>query len=248
MTLEEFFSKHKKVGIALSGGVDSIYLMYAAVSCGANVKAYFAKTEFQPESELHDAVKAAEELSVSLRVIDFSILGDKNIVKNGADRCYLCKRGMMERVTAIAREEGCEVICDGTNASDDVLSRPGFRALGELSVASPLRICGMTKEKITECARVAGLSVWDKPSYSCLATRIKQGEEITQEKISRVNEAEKYLFSLGFSNFRVRLNAREATLELSKKDTLRFFKNQKKIGMMMQKYFDLVIVEPEARE
>ncbi len=248
MTLAEFFSEYKNVGIALSGGVDSIYLMYVAVSCGANVKAYFAKTEFQPESELCDAVRAAGELSVPIQVIDFSVLRDKNIVENGADRCYFCKRGMMERVTAAAREEGCEVICDGTNASDDVSSRPGFRALGELSVVSPLRMCGMTKEKIKDCARVAGLSVWDKPSYSCLATRIKQGKEITQEKISRVNEAEKYLFSLGFSNFRVRLNEREATLELSKKDTLRFFKNQKKIGITMQKYFDLLTVEPEARE
>ncbi|MBR2180399.1 MAG: hypothetical protein IJ949_00760, partial [Oscillospiraceae bacterium] len=75
-----------------------------------------------------------------------------------------------------------------------------------------------------------------------------QGEKITKEKISRVNEAEKELFSLGFSNFRIRLSEREAKLELSKKDTFRFLKNKKKIGKMMQKYFDLVIVELEARE
>lgn len=248
MTLAEFFSGYKNVGIALSGGVDSIYLMYEAVSCGANVRAYFVKTEFQPESELRDAAKVAEKLSVQLQVIDFSALADENIVKNSADRCYFCKRGMMERIIAAAQADGCEVICDGTNASDDVSSRPGFRALGELSVVSPLRICGITKEEIRERAREAGLSVWNKPSYSCLATRIKEGEEISEEKISRVHGAEQALFSLGFSNFRVRLSEREATLELSKKDTLRFFKNRKKIGTMMQKYFDLVIVEPEARE
>ncbi len=248
MSLVEFFSKHKNIGIALSGGVDSIYLMYEAVSCGANVRAYFVKTEFQPESELEDAAKAAEELSVPLCVIGFSALGDENIVKNGADRCYFCKRGMMERITAEARADGCEVICDGTNASDDVSNRPGFRALGELSVISPLRICGLTKEEIRERAQEAGLSVWDKPSYSCLATRIKQEQSISEEKLARVRNAEEALFSLGFSNFRVRLNEREATLELSKKDTLCFLKNKKKIGTMMQEYFDFVVVEPEARE
>ncbi len=248
MTLAQFFSEHKNVGIALSGGVDSIYLMYSAVSCGANVRAYFAKTEFQPESELCDAAEAAGKLGVPLRVIDFSVLKDKNIVKNGADRCYFCKHGMMEKISSAAHEDGCEIICDGTNASDDVSGRPGFRALGEFSVISPLRICGLTKEEIRNSARDAGIRVWDKPSYSCLATRIKQGEKITQEKISRVNEAENELFSLGFSNFRVRLSKREAKLELSKKDTFRFLKNKKKIGKMMQKYFDLVIVEPEARE
>ncbi len=248
MTLAEFFTEHKNVGIALSGGVDSIYLMYATTSCGASVRAYFVKTEFQPESELRDAQTAAEELSVPLRIIDFSVFEEQNIVKNGVDRCYFCKRAMMERIVASAREDGCVVICDGTSASDDISDRPGFCALRELSVVSPLRICGIPKEEIRENARIAGLSVWDKPSYSCLATRIKSGELITEQKLSRVNEAEKYLFSLGFSNFRVRLSEQEATLELSKKDTLRFFKNQKKIGIMMQKYFDLVIVEPEARE
>lgn len=248
MTLAQFFSEHKNVGIALSGGVDSIYLMYSAVSCGANVRAYFAKTEFQPESELRDAAEAAEMLGVPLRVIEFSVLKDKNIVKNGADRCYFCKRGMMEKISSAAHEDGCEIICDGTNASDDVSERPGFCALGEFSVVSPLRICGMTKEEIRNSARDAGIRVWDKPSYSCLATRIKQGEKITKEKISRVNEAEKELFSLGFSNFRVRLGTDETKLELSKKDTQLYRQNQKETEKVLKKHFNCVIVELEARE
>ena len=248
MTLTQFFTEHKNVGIALSGGVDSIYLMYVSKTCGANVQAYFVKTEFQPESELHDAAEAAEMLDVPLRVIEFSVLGNENIVKNGADRCYFCKRGIMEKIAAAAHEDGCEIICDGTNASDDVSERPGFRALRELSVISPLRICGLTKKEIRNNARIAGITVWDKPSYSCLATRIKQGEEICEEKISRINEAEKALFSLGFSNFRVRLSEGQATLQLSKKDTFRFLKNQKEIEKKMHEYFGSVIVEPEARE
>lgn len=247
MTLAQFFSEHKNVGIALSGGVDSIYLMYVAVTCGASVRAYFAKTEFQPESELFDAVKAAEKLGVPLRIIEFSVLKNGDIVKNGADRCYFCKRGMMERIAAAAHEDGCAIICDGTNASDDVSKRPGFRALGELSVISPLRICGMTKEEIRNSARIAGISVWNKPSYSCLATRIKQGEVVTQEKILRVNEAEKELFSLGFSNFRVRLGTDEAKLELSKKETHLYRQNQKVTERVLKKYFGCVIVELEAR-
>ncbi len=247
MTLREFFTKYDNVGIALSGGVDSIYLMYVSHLCGANVRAYFAKNRLSPESELSDAVRAAEKLGVPLSVLEYSALDDENVTKNASDRCYFCKLGMMRIITEAARNDGCEILCEGTNASDDVATRPGFRALGELSVLSPLRMCGLTKEKIRALAYDAGLDVWDKPSYSCLATRIKTGERITEEKILRVASGEERLFSLGFSDFRIRLCGDAARLELSVRDTQKFRENEKQVLQELKKYFECVFVELEAR-
>ena len=48
MTLEEFFEEHPKIALAFSGGVDSSYLLYAASRCGADVAAYYVKSQFQP--------------------------------------------------------------------------------------------------------------------------------------------------------------------------------------------------------
>ena len=51
MTLQEFFKEHPKVTLGFSGGVDSSYLLYAAKQAGADVRPYFAKTQFQPQFE-----------------------------------------------------------------------------------------------------------------------------------------------------------------------------------------------------
>ena len=55
MTIEEFFQENNKAAIAFSGGVDSAYLLYAAVASGADVSAYYVRTAFQPEWEYADA-------------------------------------------------------------------------------------------------------------------------------------------------------------------------------------------------
>ena len=103
---------------------------------------------------------------------------------------------------------------DGTNASDDAADRPGMRALEELSVRSPLRECGLTKGEVRRLSKEAGLFTWDKPAYACLATRIPAGEEITREKLQKTEAAESLLFSLGFSDFRVRLLGGRAMIQL----------------------------------
>ena len=104
---------------------------------------------------------------------------------------------------------------DGTNASDDEGDRPGMRAIRELSVFSPLRDCGLTKEEIRLRSKEAGLFTWDKPAYACLATRIPTGEPITEEKLKVTEAAENFLFSLGLTNFRVRRMGDAARLQVT---------------------------------
>ena len=204
MKLDEFFKINKKAAIAFSRGVDSAYLLYAALSLGADVKAYYVKTAFQPMFELEDAKRLAKELKADLKIIDADILGFEDVVSNPSDRCYYCKQKIFGLILEAAGADGFDVILDGTNASDDAADRPGMRALREMKVMSPLRECGLTKAEIRRLSKEAGLFTWDKPSYACLATRVPSGTRLTADILSRTEQAESFLSGLGFSDFRIR--------------------------------------------
>ena len=218
MTLNEFFKDNPKAAIAFSGGVDSAYLLYAAAAAKANVRAYYVKSAFQPQFELDDAIKLAEQLDADMKIINVDVLADSRVSANPADRCYYCKKAIFNAIAEAAKADGFDFILDGTNASDDAGDRPGMRALAELSVRSPLRECGLTKAQIRELSREAGLFTHDKPAYACLATRIPTGECITKEKLQRTEIAEEYLTKLGFRDFRVRSQGDTAKLQINGKD------------------------------
>lgn len=205
MTLQEFFAENPRVALGFSGGVDSAYLLWEAVRCGAQVRPYFVKSAFQPEFELRDARRLCRELGVELCVIPLDVLGAPGVSANPPDRCYHCKRAIFGALRQRALDEGYPVLMDGTNASDDAGDRPGMRALGELAVRSPLRECGITKAQVRKLSREAGLFTWDKPAYACLATRVPAGEPLTAELLERIERAEDRMFALGFTDFRVRV-------------------------------------------
>ena len=218
MELTQFFERNPKAALAFSGGVDSAYLLYAAIRAGADVTAYCACTEFQPRFELEDAQALAASLGARLVCIRLSALEDEAIVSNPENRCYFCKRRIFSAILERANADGYELLLDGTNASDDLSHRPGSRALADLSVRSPLREAGLTKEEIRRLSREAGLPTWDKPAYACLATRIPTGEPITREALARTERAENYLFSLGLRDFRVRTRGNGALLQVRQND------------------------------
>lgn len=218
MELTRFFTEHPKAAIAFSGGVDSAYLLYAAIRAGADVTAYCACTEFQPRFELEDAMALASSLGARLVFLRLSALEDETIVSNPENRCYFCKRRIISAILKRAESDGYDLLLDGTNASDDLSQRPGSRALAELSVRSPLLEAGLTKAEIRRLSREAGLPTWDKPAYACLATRIPAGEPITREALARTERAESYLSSLGFRDFRVRTRGNGALLQVRQED------------------------------
>ena len=139
MTLREFFIQYPRVALGFSGGVDSSFLLWAARSCGAEVKAYYVSTAFQPAFEREDAMRLAASLGIIPEVIELDILSCREVTANPPDRCYHCKKRIFGAVAKRAAEDGYKVLIDGTNASDDASDRPGMRALQELRVLSPLR-------------------------------------------------------------------------------------------------------------
>ena len=247
MELNEFFRQNRKAAVAFSGGADSAYLLYAAKQSGADVTAYTVKTAFQPAFELADAKRLAAELDVPLRVLELDILSDPVVVANPPDRCYHCKRRVFTAIWEAARRDGYALLLDGTNASDDAGARPGMRALEELSVCSPLRECGLTKPEIRALSKNAGLFTWDKPAYACLATRIAAGEPITAEKLTRTENAENYLFSLGFADFRVRSRNETAVIQLREEQFPLFAQYRKAIAAELRQWYGEVFLDTEGR-
>lgn len=247
LALQEFFHQHPKAALGFSGGVDSAYLLYAGLTCGADVRPYFIKTPFQPAFELEDARRLTDQLQVPLTVLEYDILRHPAIAANPADRCYHCKRALFEHLTQQAASDGYRILLDGTNASDQADDRPGMRALAELQVLSPLRECGLTKAEIRRLSREAGLFTWNKPAYACLATRIPAGMPLTAAMLERVEQSEQALAAAGFSDFRIRVFHNAARLQLPESQFDRAAGMRTELLAMLKPYFETILLDMEVR-
>ena len=248
MNLNEFFAEHPKTALAFSGGTDSAFLLYAGKCAGADIRPYFVRSQFQPEFEYEDALRLSRELGVELRVVNADILRYDEVASNPENRCYFCKKRIMNAIRAAAAADGCDTIIDGTNASDEGADRPGMKVLTEQNILSPLRLCGLTKSEVRRLSKEAGLFTWDKPAYACLATRIPAGERITAEKLRAVEESEKALFAMGFSDFRVRLRDGGALLQFTAEQQERARELFSEIESELKKHFTDIKIDPKARE
>ena len=247
MELREFFALHPRAALAFSGGVDSAYLLYAGLQAGAQLRPYYVKTQFQPDFELRDALRLCRELGAELRVLYADALSDEAVRRNDEARCYACKNNIMSTIMSAAREDGFSLLLDGTNASDDDGDRPGMRALRELGVLSPLRLCGLTKPEIRRLSKEAGLFTWDKPAYACLATRIPCGEEIQEDLLRRIEAAEAALFALGYTDFRVRTRQGAALLQFPRAQLDRAQRERAEILRRLSAFFEKIEIDPEGR-
>lgn len=245
--LKDFFDAHPRLALAFSGGVDSAYLLYAARACDCDVEPFYAQSAFQPEFERRDAARMAAQLKVPLNVVPLDVLAVEAVRANPANRCYYCKQAIFTALLAAARAKGYDAVMDGTNASDDAGDRPGMRALEELAVLSPLRLCGITKAQVRAYSRQAGLFTWDKPAYACLATRIPTGTPITDEDLARVEGAEMALFNLGFADFRVRLFHGAARLQLPAAQMADAIVRRDEIRKALAPWFDTIMLDLKDR-
>ena len=246
-SLRAFFEAHPRLALAFSGGVDSAYLLYAARACGCDVAPFYARSAFQPEFERRDAQRLTAQLGVALNEVPLDVLAVEAVRRNPANRCYHCKQAIFTALLAAARARGYDAVMDGTNASDDAGDRPGMRALGELGVLSPLRLCGVTKDEVREYSRRAGLFTWDKPAYACLATRVPSGTPITSDMLASVEGAEGALFEMGFTDFRVRLFHGAARLQLPGGQMARVLDRRAELRAALAPWFDTVMLDLKDR-
>ncbi len=243
MKLDEFLKQIPRFALAFSGGTDSSYLLYAAKAAGCDVRPYLIQSSFQPQFERDGALRLAELLQLPLTVIRLDVLSDPHVAANPENRCYFCKRALFSRLLESCRADGYDLLCDGTNASDNVAERPGMKALNELGVRSPLRECGLNKEEIRRLSRKAGLPTWKKPAYACLATRIPAGTPITAPLLQKIERAENSLFALGFSDFRVRYFGGAAKLQFPEEQFPAALQKRAEIVSALQREFDTVLLD-----
>ncbi|MGL4987125.1 MAG: ATP-dependent sacrificial sulfur transferase LarE [Treponemataceae bacterium] len=247
MTLQEFFVKHNRIALGFSGGVDSTYLLYEGIENKANIKPYFIKTQFQPNFELKEAKEFCKKLGIELTIIEHNIFQHNDVIVNPENRCYFCKRHLFSLIQEKALSDGYSVIIDGTNASDDSEDRPGMKVLEEMKVLSPLRLCGLGKDKIREESKKANLPTWNKPSYACLATRIPSGTMIRQEDLASVEKAEDTLFELGFSDFRVRYFHGAARIQMPQSQFEKACSEKEIIRKKLSSFFDIILLDLKCR-
>lgn len=248
--IKEAIKARESAIIAFSGGVDSTTLASLAYEVlGNRALAVTLDSPLFPKRQLETAVQTACEIGIPHKVLSYSNLSAPYFTANTINRCYFCKKSLLDTLIELSEEKGYSAVLEGTNASEiKGGNRPGYRAIMEAGdrVFSPFVEFDVTKEEIREIASIQSLSAAHRPSMACLATRFPYGQPITAEALLRIEKAEEYLFSLGFTQLRVRIHANLARIEVPPGDfpeiyhhSVQIFEELKEIG------FDYVTLDLE---
>ncbi|MFO0972842.1 MAG: ATP-dependent sacrificial sulfur transferase LarE [Phycisphaerae bacterium] len=206
----------RRVAVAFSGGVDSTFVLKAAVDAlGAQaVLAVTGSSASVSSDELADARRLAAEIGAAHRIIETHEFDDARYLANPTDRCYYCKTELYARMAPVVADFGAATVVNGVNADDLGDWRPGLRAAKEFAVRAPAAEAGLTKSDIRALSAAWGLPTHDKPAAPCLSSRVQYGETITPEKLRMIERSERLLHTLGFRECRVRHHGNLARIEV----------------------------------
>ena len=192
--LLNWFDDKDKVLVSLSGGIDSALVAYAAQKkLKKNAIAVTADYKTLSSEELDSAKNIAKEIGITHKIIEYSELENENFVRNDEKRCFYCRDELSNKLLEFAHSLVIDTIVDGTQSDDMGDYRPGIDALHGNGIRSPLLETHFTKKLVRKTAKSIGISIYDKPSNSCLASRIPWGQRVTAEKLTRIEMSEKII-------------------------------------------------------
>jgi uncharacterized protein len=219
-----FKSRNCKVLVALSGGVDSALVTLAArEALGKDrVLAITANYQTLATEELEIAIKVAKEIDAVHLILEYDELDNPNFTKNDNLRCFHCRNELAINLLKVAKEKNITLIVDGTNLDDLKDDRPGMVALHSRGIKSPLLEIGLNKNQVRRIAKINNLSVHDKPSNSCLASRVPHGTEINSVKLRRIERCETIIKKISdIRQVRVRDHDTIARIEVERSEILK---------------------------
>jgi len=248
--LLNWFNDKNTILVSLSGGVDSALVAYAAhKKLGKNVIAVTADYKTLSKDELDSANKIANEIGIQHTIVSYNELENEDFVQNNEDRCFYCRDELSKKLLETARRFNIDQIVDGTHLDDLGDYRPGITALHENGILSPLVEKKFTKSDVRSAAKSIGLTIYDKPSNSCLASRIPWGQRVTAQKLARIEMGELIVKQIiNVRQVRVRDLDGVAKIEVEK-NNISLLKNKKQLGEISKKLqmigFSSVIIDPD---
>lgn len=211
--LQQILADMDRIIVAFSAGVDSTVVAKAAfLARGDQAQAVTAVSPSLASGEKEEAIRLAELIGIPHQLVSTSEFATPEYRANASNRCFYCKTELYQILNqAIARHDWQDAtVVNGANLDDRGDHRPGMQAAADFEVRSPLIEAGLNKADVRDLARHWDLPIWNKPAHPCLSSRIAYGVEVTEERVGRIDAAERYLREeFDIPELRVRLEPQE---------------------------------------